>query len=117
MINLAVALTLLNGFLLVSNLKAITENKSACTAIAVVVHFSLFSALLWTSVEASYVCLGIAAVRNVLFSFEQRFYDKITCYILVSVRSSCVGPTLAVKTMLPCYTLLLLLLVFLFGQR
>ena len=84
MINLAVALTLLNGFLIVSNLKAITENKSACTAIAVVLHFSLFSTLLWTSVEASYVCLGMAAVSNVLFLFEARFYDKSTCLYLQS---------------------------------
>ena len=63
MMNLAFALTLLNGFLLISNLKAVIEDENACTAIAVFLHFSLFSTLLWTSVEASYVCIGIVAVK------------------------------------------------------
>ena len=63
MINLALSLTLLNGFLLTSDLKAVTEKKEACTAIAIILHFSLFSTLLWTTVEAIYVCIGIVAVN------------------------------------------------------
>ena len=75
MINLAFALSLLNGFLLISNIGGVTNNKDACTAIAVILHFSLFSTLLWTSVEAVYVCIGIAAVNvsiylNPILKFE-----------------------------------------------
>ena len=64
MINLASALTLLNGFLLISNLNEVIENKDACTAIAVLLHFSLFATLLWTSVEAVYVCMGVVTVSK-----------------------------------------------------
>ena len=65
MINLALALTLLNGFLLISNLNEVIENDHACTAIAVLLHFSLFATLLWTTVEAASVCLAIAAVKRI----------------------------------------------------
>ena len=62
MINLVFALTLLNGFLLISNSNEVIENKDACTAIAVLLHFSLFATLLWTGVEAVYVCIGVTNV-------------------------------------------------------
>ena len=81
MINLGFALTLINGFLLISNVEAVFKNKNTCTAIAVFLHFSLFSTLLWTSVEASYVCIGIVAVILFLkYCFDFMTYKSESLY-------------------------------------
>ena len=38
----------------------------ACSTIAVLLHFFLFSTLLWTTVEAAYVTIGVVKVGYVV---------------------------------------------------
>ena len=62
MMNFAVALAMLNVVILVSFVHMITSQPVACSVIAVLLHFFLFSTLLWTTVEAVYVTIGVAKV-------------------------------------------------------
>ena len=66
MMNLAITLTMLNVALLVSFSHVVTKQQTACSVIALLLHFFLFSTLLWSTVEAVYVTIGVAKVGNVL---------------------------------------------------
>lgn len=59
-INLAISLVFLNVMLLISS----SDNHSTenCTAIAILLHFSLLSTLMWCFVEATYICTAIVKV-------------------------------------------------------
>ena len=62
MLNLSLALFLLNGFLLISFFEAVTTNPGSCTAIAILLHFSLFASLCWMMAEAFILLLATAKV-------------------------------------------------------
>jgi len=62
MLNLSIALCLLYSFLLLSLLEEIATNDGFCTAVAVLLHFALFSSLCWMMAEAIYVYLGTVKV-------------------------------------------------------
>jgi len=64
MLNLSLALFFLYGFLLLSLSKKLTSNRDFCTAVAVILHFSLFSSLSWMMVEAIY--LTVATVKVII---------------------------------------------------
>lgn len=62
MLNLSVALLLLNISLLLSQSQSISSNPISCKNIAVVLHFALLGALVWMFNEAVYIFIGIYKV-------------------------------------------------------
>jgi len=64
MMNLSLALFILYGFLLLSLSKELTNSEDFCTAVAVILHFSLFSSLSWMMAEAIYLIIATVKVRD-----------------------------------------------------
>ena len=63
MMNLSLALFILYGFLLLSNLEELIESEGFCTATAVILHFALFSGLSWMMAEALYLLYATIRVK------------------------------------------------------
>jgi len=79
MMNLSLSLFILYGFLLLSLSKELTNSEDFCTAVAVILHFSLFSSLSWMMAEAIYLIIATVKVRD-----KRAYMLEISGYVSVT---------------------------------
>ena len=82
MMNLSLALFILYGFLLLSNLEELIKSEGFCTATAVILHFALFSSLSWMMAEALYLLFATIWVKYQAINAFVILYTLLKNYCL-----------------------------------
>jgi len=66
MLNLTSSVLFLDGVLLMSEAEFVISSVAGCKAVAIILHFAVFSCLSWMMNDAVYIYLAIAKVIRVI---------------------------------------------------